>query len=253
MDTDTLTADTLAEILKEPNIPLLRQVLRILGADRCAVILAEALTIEQSGGMLTKVGDRRRTPGGTFLQLVRERCTVRERRQLFPWQPVPAKRPRQTTAQSPPGALASPGAPVAPATLAMPPATPVILTLDLWKGLKPMAATATLKLVLRDLPETRERDGMVYMTLTNEPRGLPKGITLDSGPLYLTCAGKQWRTACTKAAQIRTTGTPALLIVEAHVSTRDGALVAVVKGIQVVEGTAPVDPQATARQSPPPS
>ena len=104
--------------------------------------------------------------------------------------------------------------------------------------------TATLKLVLRDLPETRESSGMVYMALHNEPKGLPKGISLDSGPLYLTCAVKQWRTACTKAEQIRASGTPALLIVEAHVSTREGALVCVVKGVQVVEGKAPMQPQA---------
>jgi hypothetical protein len=128
--------------------------------------------------------------------------------------------------------------------MAMPQATPIILTIDLWKGLNPMPVTATLKLVLRDLPETMERDDMVYMALTNEPKGLPRNITLDSGPLYLTCISKQWRTACTKAEQIRTTGTPALMIVEAHVSTRDGALVAVVKGIQVLEGKAAVPSQA---------
>ena len=115
---------------------------------------------------------------------------------------------------------------------------PVFLTLDLWKGLTPMPVTATLKLVLRELPETREKDGLVYMALQNEPRGLPKGITLDSGPLYLTSPVKQWKTACTRAEQIRATGTPALLIVEAHVSTQEGALVGVVKGVQVVEGKA---------------
>ena len=107
-----------------------------------------------------------------------------------------------------------------------------------------MAVTATLKLVLRELPETRERDGMVYMALHNEPRGLPKGISLDSGPLYLTAPVKAWKTACTKAEQIRATGTPALLIVEAHVSTREGALVGVVKGVQVVEGKAAAAPSA---------
>ena len=48
------------------------------------------------------------------------------------------------------------------------------LTLDLWKGLQPMPVTATLKLVLRDLPETREKDGLVYMALQNEPRGTPQ-------------------------------------------------------------------------------
>ena len=109
-----------------------------------------------------------------------------------------------------------------------------------------MPVTATLKLVLRDLPETRESNGLVYMALQNEPRGLPKGISLDSSPLYLSSPVKQWRTACTRAAQIRATGTPALLIVEAHVSTKEGALIGVVKGVQVVEGKASVPPQATA-------
>ena len=121
---------------------------------------------------------------------------------------------------------------------------PMILTLDLWKGLTPMAVTATLKLVLRELPATRERDGMVSMALQNEPRGLPKGMSLDSGPLYLSSPVKQWRTAWTRAEQIRAAGTPALLIVEAHVSTKDGAIVGVVKGVQVVEGKAVAPPQA---------
>ena len=55
---------------------------------------------------------------------------------------------------------------------------------------------------------------------------------------------KQWRTACTRAEQIRASGTPALLIVEAHVATKEGALVGVVKGIQVMEGKATAAPSA---------
>jgi hypothetical protein len=107
-----------------------------------------------------------------------------------------------------------------------------------------MTVTATLKLVLRDLPTTQERDGLVQVTLTNEPKGVPKGITLDSAPLALSCPAKQWRTACTKADQMRTSGTPALLIVEAHVGTKDGALIGLVKGIQVVEGKKTAAPAA---------
>ena len=102
-----------------------------------------------------------------------------------------------------------------------------------------MQVTATLKFVLRDLPETQERDGTVAMTLTNEPRGLPKDSTLASSPLTVTCAVKQWKNACTKAAQLRANGTPALLIVEAHVGAQGSSLVGIVKGIQVVEGKAP--------------
>jgi hypothetical protein len=102
-----------------------------------------------------------------------------------------------------------------------------------------MQVTATLKFVLRDLPDTREHDGRVMMTLQHEPRGLPKDSSLGASPLLVTCPVKQWRTACTRAAQIRTTGLPALLIVEAHVGAQDSTLVGVVKGIQVVEGKAP--------------
>jgi len=103
----------------------------------------------------------------------------------------------------------------------------------------PATVSATLKVVLRELPETREQDGTVLLTLHNEPRGLPKNATLDPCPLHLCCAAKQWRTACAKAEQIRSAGLPALFIVEAHVAAQDGALMAVVKGVQVVEGKAP--------------
>jgi hypothetical protein len=223
---DPLTAHTLAETLQEPNTALLAKVLRLLGQERCSAILTDALTTEASGGMLTKDGTRRRTPGGTFFHLVRDQCTQEERARLFPY--VPSQKPLR------PGQSAQPAHPV------QPDAMPRALTLDLWKGLTPMPVTATLKLVLRDLPETRESGGLVYMAFQNEPRGLPKGISLDRGPLYLSAPVKQWKTACSKAEQIRTAGVPAVMIVEAHVSTKDGALVGVVKGVQVVEGKAPV-------------
>src|SRR6266581_1447145 len=85
---DTVTVDTLAEVLQEPNRPLLTQVLRTLGTDRTTATLAETLQCEANGGMLTKDGTRRRTPGGVFFQLVKERATTQERRHLFP-QPAP--------------------------------------------------------------------------------------------------------------------------------------------------------------------
>jgi hypothetical protein len=223
---DTLTPDMLAEALQEPNTSLLARVLMRLGEERCQAIFADTLQIESNGGMLVHAGDRRRTAGGIFFHLVRQQCSKEERARLFPHQA--AKKPQQQPKQ------------------VRPDAPPVLLTIDQWKGLPPMPVTATLKLVLRDLPETRERDGMVFMALQNEPKGLPKGINLDSGPLYLSSPVKQWRTACTRAEQIRATGTPALLIVEAHVSTKEGALVGVVKGIQVVEGKATGQPQKSA-------
>jgi PHAX RNA-binding domain len=79
-----LTVDTLAQALQEPKRALLLKVLRTLGQDRCAAILADTLQCEDGGGMLTKDGTRRRTPGGVFFQLVRDRVTPQERRRLFP-------------------------------------------------------------------------------------------------------------------------------------------------------------------------
>src|SRR5919109_4685643 len=81
---DALTVEQLAAILQEPKVPLLRQVLRTLGQDRCAAILADTLACEAHGGMVTTDGTRRRTPGGVFFQLVKERATPQERQHLFP-------------------------------------------------------------------------------------------------------------------------------------------------------------------------
>jgi len=130
---DTLTAEKLAAALQEPKKGLLARVLTMLGQERCAAILADTLTIESHGGMLTRAGDRRRSPGGVFLHLVKDRSTGKERHVLFAMQP--STEPQKQTAPSTTPATAAP---------------PVSLTLDLWKGLQPLSVTATLKLVLRD-------------------------------------------------------------------------------------------------------
>src|SRR6202008_3898030 len=85
MDDAILTVDHLAETLQEPKKFLLRKVLQTLGAERTAALLAEALQCEAAGGLLTKDGTRRRTPGGVFFQRVREALSPAERRRLFPY------------------------------------------------------------------------------------------------------------------------------------------------------------------------
>jgi len=49
---DSLTVDQLAEVLQESKVPLMRQVLRVLGPDRTTAVLADALQCEANGGML---------------------------------------------------------------------------------------------------------------------------------------------------------------------------------------------------------
>src|SRR5256886_17675027 len=96
---DVLTVDTLAEVLQEPNRPLLTQVLQILGPDRTTAVLTDTLHWEANGGLLTTDGTRRRTPGGTFFQLVRQQARPHERPRLFP---RPLSQHRQPQPQAPP-------------------------------------------------------------------------------------------------------------------------------------------------------
>ena len=99
-----------------------------------------------------------------------------------------------------------------------------------------MAVTASLKFVLREVPASRESDGMVYLALQNVPKGVPAQVHLAEAPLSVACTSKLWRTALQRTQALAASGPPPLWIVEAHVGVHDGALLGVVKGIQVVAG-----------------
>jgi len=162
---DALTVEQFAEVVQEPRLPLLRQVLQTLGQHRCAAILAETLTCEANGGMLTKHGSRRRTPGGVFLQLVKERATPQERRRLFP-PPAPQKYQRPQGQQSQ-------GAPEAP-----------VLTGDAVQTITQTLATAPageariMKLTFIGRPGKVEVRGpvAVFRMQGKAPGPLPKGL-----------------------------------------------------------------------------
>ncbi len=135
------------------------------------------------------------------------------------------------------GAATTPvGAAPAPTPAATPRAPVSDFTPYLPQGEKPMAVNATLKFVLREVPATREHEGMVYLALQNVPKGVPARVHLDEAPLSVACTSKTWRTALQRTQAHAANGRPPLCIVEAHVGVHDGALLAVVKGIQVVAG-----------------
>src|SRR6266851_7688937 len=156
---DALTVDTLVEALQEPNRPLLTQVLRLLGTDRTPAILAETLTCVANGGMLTKDGKRRRTPGGVFFQLARERATKQERWRLFP-RPAPQHGQGQPQGQ------------------------PTALTWDEVQTITQTLATAppgearTMKLTLIGRPGKVETRGqaVVFRMQGKPPGSLPRGL-----------------------------------------------------------------------------
>ena len=80
---ETVTAGAIARVLHESCHILLARCLRTLGHERCVEILVEALTMESNGGLWLKDGSRRRTLGGTFLQLVKEQASPEEKRTIF--------------------------------------------------------------------------------------------------------------------------------------------------------------------------
>jgi len=178
---DQITAEKLAEVLQEPNLPLLRQVVRILGHDRTAAVLVDALQIEAAGGMLTKDVSRRRTAGGVFFQLVRERATTQERWRLFP----------RLAPQHGQG-------PTPPQPHAQPPPLP-------WDALQAIVTTlaqgeATVKLTLIGRPDVQaiqtQPTYVAFRMQGQEPGSLPKGLPPVPGRQPITwlvvIALRQW-------------------------------------------------------------
>lgn len=72
-----------ATVLNEPDHKLLARMLTTLGKQRFVAAVQQTLDTEQQGGMLTKNGRRRRTPGGVLCQLVKRTANDEEQRQIF--------------------------------------------------------------------------------------------------------------------------------------------------------------------------
>ncbi len=113
-----------------------------------------------------------------------------------------------------------------------------------------MAISATLKFVLREPPTFREKDGVLYTALTNEPKGVPANLALGETPVYLAVRKKAWTRARQQAEEIAHSGRSALYIIETHVAAHEGALTVVAKSIQVAEGKAPTEAAAAPPAAP---
>ncbi|HMN30314.1 MAG TPA: phosphorylated adapter RNA export RNA-binding domain-containing protein, partial [Caldilineaceae bacterium] len=79
--TETLVGQ-IAATLNEPNVELLEKVVEVIGPERAADLLQKTIETEAAGGLMVKKGDRRRTPGGGFFQLVRTNTSAEERRTI---------------------------------------------------------------------------------------------------------------------------------------------------------------------------
>jgi hypothetical protein len=227
---DALTVEKLAAILQEPNVPLLRQVLRTFGPERTVAVLTDTLQCEAQGGLRTNDGRRRRTPGGVFFRLVKDRATPQERQRLFP----------------PPG----PRHPQGPTQPHAPPQAPT------WEEVQADITTlphgeATVKLTLIGRPAldaVQTQPTYVAFRLQGKAPGpLPKGLPSvpDQQPItwLVVMARRQWtRVQASLAAQA-----DERLIIEGHpVVAGDGT------HVLLAQTCTSMVQQRARKQSPPP-
>jgi hypothetical protein len=215
MPVEELTVEKLAEVLQESNVVLLKQVLKILGPDRTRTVLTETLDCEANGGMLTRDGTRRRSPGGVFFQLVRKQARPHERKRLFP---SPAPQPHKSPASVQPH-----DQPQAPTWDEL-----QVIVITLPQG----EATVKVTLIGRpDLQAVHLRPTYVAFRMQGiEPHSLPKGLppVPDQQPItwLVTMALRQWN----RVQESVTAHADDKLIVEGHpVVAGDGTHVLLVQ------------------------
>jgi len=234
----------IAAVLGETLPPPIRTITRVvdrLGPDRARALLGQALTSEASGGVLLPDG-RRRTPGGTFLFLVRTApdLSTDDRASIFPKAGYHAQGAGRGTPAS-----ASP-APAAPAPLVWTDDTYRALTQQLQQD-KPGRATA-VKITVIGRPGTAVEQGQaVVVALTNEkvpdlPTGLPEPPAGTHDTVFV--ARKPW----TKAAEALAADPEDAAIIEG-----DAALDARVDGIVVYATSATTKRLQTATRAATPS
>lgn len=75
-DPEDTVVDEIAYRLQEPKKDLIQRVVRVLGAKKAIELLGETATLEGCGGVFTLDGSRRRTPGGVYLNLLKNTPSI---------------------------------------------------------------------------------------------------------------------------------------------------------------------------------
>ena len=177
-------AATIAQELGETqSVPInqIRRIVQRLGPEAALAFLQEAQQIEAQGGLILPDGSRRRTPGGVFFHLVRQRISPEDRAVIFPGWPKRSK-PEASRTGTPPAPATQPSAPV------VPPETLPNLTGEL--------RTVKITLIGRPGPITTSPTGTITTTLqSSSVPALPKGVPappLAPTKYTLYIAPKQW-------------------------------------------------------------
>jgi len=163
------------------------QIARTLGEEGAQILLHETQRIEAAGGLLVGDQTRRRTPGGVYFHLARERL---QGDPAFPWIFGYGSKPKRSTAMSAPAASSVPSTPpfVWAERLAL---------ID--DAMQQPGGSSSVKVTLVGRPgRIIEKDEFILMTMpTMKIPDLPKGIPLPpdapATPILVYIALKQWR------------------------------------------------------------
>lgn len=164
-------AVTLGETEEKPIIQLARAV-DFLGAEKAQAYTEEAVTLAAGEGILTKDGSRKRTPGGTFFTLVRQRL---ERKK--DWRKIKPVLKQKLLNR--------------PAALAEEMPSLIEMTQHLKAG--PLGGSKTVIIGRPGTPQ-KQAQFVAFTVKAQQPPALPKGLPIYRGETkYLILAAlKQW-------------------------------------------------------------
>ncbi|TNM91472.1 phosphorylated adapter RNA export protein [Takifugu flavidus] len=75
-DSEDTVVDEIVYRLQEPKKDLIERVVKVLGTKKAIELLGETATLEECGGVYTLDGSRRRTPGGVYLNLLKNTPSI---------------------------------------------------------------------------------------------------------------------------------------------------------------------------------
>ncbi|KAK5849351.1 hypothetical protein PBY51_009001 [Eleginops maclovinus] len=75
-DPEDRVTDEIAYRLQEPKKDLIERIVKVIGNKKAIELLGETATLEESGGVHTMDGSRRRTPGGVYIYLLKNTPSI---------------------------------------------------------------------------------------------------------------------------------------------------------------------------------
>ena len=90
-DPEHSVVDEIAYRLQEPKKDLIERVVRVVGTKKAIELLGQTATLEENGGVYTLDGSRRRTPGGVYLNLLKNTPSITGAQvRVHPTSPIPS-------------------------------------------------------------------------------------------------------------------------------------------------------------------